>query len=347
MSISQKWEKGAYLFSMTKRLFVTGAAGFIGFHLSLALLKRGDFVVGLDNFNSYYDPLLKRRRAERLLQAGAEVIEGDICDKEKLFSLIEKIKPTHVVHLAAQAGVRHALKDPESYVKSNLEGFVNVLESLKNHPEIRFLYASSSSVYGQNEKTPFSIDDRTDRPANLYAATKKSGELLAAAYHHIYGLPVTGLRFFTVYGPWGRPDMAYYAFTEAILKGRPIELFNEGKMARDFTYIDDIVEGTLAAIDLGSSEELFNLGHSHPILLLDFVETLEKLLGKKAKKVFLPPKKGEVLPTAADIEKSRQKLAFSPKVDLKTGLSHFVEWFKSFSLKGEKDISVKKGMNNE
>ncbi|HEY5260224.1 MAG TPA: NAD-dependent epimerase/dehydratase family protein, partial [Rhabdochlamydiaceae bacterium] len=232
-------------------IFITGIAGFIGFHVAEALRRRGDTVVGCDNFNSYYDPKLKRDRAALLEKQGVKIIEMDICDGPLLEKHVRENKITHFLHLAAQAGVRHSIKHPEDYVASNLEGFVQVIEVIRRHPKIPFIYASSSSVYGLNKKIPFSESDPTDMPTSLYGATKKSNELVAHAYHHMYGISVTGLRFFTVYGPWGRPDMAYFSFTDNILKGKPLQIFNEGKMKRDFTYIDDIVAGTLAAIDLG------------------------------------------------------------------------------------------------
>ncbi len=241
-----------------KTILLTGAAGFIGFHTALALVKRGDTVIGLDNFNSYYSPKLKKERALQLRAHGIEVVEADINDRATLHGLFEEHPITDTLHLAAQAGVRYARKHPEAYLSSNIDGFLSILETLRLHPTVKLTYASSSSVYGRNEKTPFAVTDRTDQPANLYAATKKANELMAYSYHHLYDIPMTGLRFFTVYGPWGRPDMAYYSFTEKILKGEPIHLFNEGKMRRDFTYIDDVVRGTLAALDYDSGYEIFN-----------------------------------------------------------------------------------------
>ena len=240
-----------------KRIFVTGIAGFIGFHLALALKKRGDAVYGCDNFNTYYDPELKKERARRLELCGIPVIDCDIVDRKPLENALEKNEITHLVHLAAQAGVRYSLHHPESYVHSNLNGFVHILELLRLFPSIKLTYASSSSVYGLNAKTPFSETDPVDRPASFYGATKRSNELIAHSYHHLHGLSCTALRFFTVYGPWGRPDMAYYAFTKAILREEPIAVFGEGKLLRDFTYIDDIVQGTLAAIDLRSCKRNF------------------------------------------------------------------------------------------
>lgn len=317
---------------MKKRILVTGAAGFIGFHLAEKLAKRGDFVIGYDNFNAYYPPSLKRERAKLLKNLNIDVIEGDICDKT-LLDVIEKKEITHLVNLAAQAGVRHSLTHPEHYLKSNIDGFVNVLETCRK-ANIPLTYASSSSVYGNNQKVPFSIEDRVDNQASLYGVTKRTNELLANTYHHLYGIPVTGLRFFTVYGPWGRPDMAYYKFTKAVLEGTEITIFHEGKLRRDFTYIDDIVNGTVSAIDLEAPCELFNLGHHKPITVLDFVNLLENILGKKAKKQFLPMQPGDVLETFADISHSQQKLGFYPSTPIEKGLKSFVEWYLG-RVKGE------------
>jgi len=313
-----------------KNILITGAAGFIGFHLARHLSNRGDNVVGFDNFNDYYAPQLKRDRAKKLKKEGVEVIEGDICDNTLLHETIQKHRITHLVHLAAQAGVRYSIANPQAYLKANLEGFLNILEACRRFPCIKLTYASSSSVYGMNTKVPFSEEDRTDHQASLYGATKKSNELMAYSYHQLYNIPVTGLRFFTVYGPWGRPDMAYFSFTNAILNDQPVEIFNQGKMQRDFTYIDDIVEGTTAAIDLESPCEIFNLGNHKPVELLQFVKILEKALGKKAQKKLLPMQPGDVPSTYADIEFSRLKLGFSPKVTLEEGIPRFVEWYKEY-----------------
>lgn len=311
---------------MQKRVFITGAAGFIGYHLGQALHSRGDVVQGFDNFNGYYDPQLKRDRAKLL---DFEVLEGDITEKS-LEAAIEKFQPTHIVHLAAQAGVRYSLVNPQAYIKTNVEGFTNVLEICRKMPHVPLIYASSSSVYGANEKIPYSEADRTDHPVSLYGATKKSNEVLAQSYHHLFGIKTTGLRFFTVYGPYGRPDMALFLFTDAILKGKPIDLFNHGKMERDFTYIDDIVSGTVAAIDLGSECEIFNLGNHQSVNLLRFVEIIEKSLGKEANKNFKPMQPGDVLRTFADIEKSQQMLKFTPKTALEVGVPKFIEWYRSY-----------------
>jgi len=315
--------------NMKKNVFVTGVAGFIGFHLARHLHARGDYVVGYDNFNEYYDPGLKLERANELKKLGIKVFKGDICQKEKLFKAIKNHKISHIAHMAAQAGVRYSLVNPQAYVKSNLEGFVNILEACR-HSSIKLTYASSSSVYGLNTKVPFSITDPCDRQASLYGATKKSNELMAHTYHHLYGIPVTGLRFFTVYGPWGRPDMAYFSFTKAILEGKPIELFNHGLMQRDFTYIDDIIDGTIAAIDLEAPLELFNLGNHKPEKLLTMIKILEEHLGKNAEKILAPMQPGDVLTTYADIDHSKERLGFDPKTSLKKGLKNFVDWYREY-----------------
>lgn len=311
-----------------KRILVTGAAGFIGFHLCQALKARGDFVLGLDNFNSYYTPLLKERRAALLEAAGISVLKADCCDKASLLSLFETEKFTHVAHLAAQAGVRYARSHPEAYLKSNLEGFLSLLETLKHHPQTKLVYASSSSVYGTNEKIPFSVTDPTDHPANFYAATKKANELMAYSYHHLHGISMVGLRYFTVYGPWGRPDMAAFLFAEAITKGKPLHLFNKGQMKRDFTYISDAIEGTLAALDYDTSFEVFNLGNCHPEPLFKLVELLEEELGKKAKIILEEPSPGEVEVTYADIQSATEKLGFIPQIPLSQGIKEFIKWYK-------------------
>lgn len=317
-----------------KRILITGAAGFIGYHLATQLKNRGDFVIGVDNFNAYYDPQLKRDRAAELQKIGVDVLQTDICEKNFLKLLLLRYGITHVVHLAAQAGVRHSLYEPDDYVSANLQGFVSVLEACRHFPDLKLTYASSSSVYGLNQKVPFKEADKTDQPTNLYGATKKSNEVLAHSYHHLYGLHVTALRYFTVYGPWGRPDMAYYRFTRQICEGEPIQVFNHGLMRRDFTYIDDIVEGSKAAIDLGAPCEVFNLGNHRPINLLYLIELLEKTLGKKAIKEMHPMQPGEVIETYADIEKSSQLLNFKPAVSLEEGILRFTEWFKAYHTSG-------------
>lgn len=314
-----------------KKILVTGAAGFIGYHLALKLCQCGDAVFGLDNFNEYYSVQLKLDRSGLLQKKGISIVNGDICQPELLKALIEEHQITHIVHLAAQAGVRYSLLNPQAYIKANLEGFVNILELCKAFPSIKLVYASSSSVYGLNRKTPFSETDLTDQQASLYGATKKANELFASTYHHLYNISAIGLRFFTVYGPWGRPDMAYYSFTKAIMEGRPIELYNNGKMLRDFTYIDDIVEGIRAAMDKGKGCEVYNLGNHKPVELFHFVEVLESAIGKKAEKKYLPMQPGDVPATYADIEKSAAALNFSPKISLEEGLPKFVEWYKKYT----------------
>ena len=312
------------------RIFITGIAGFIGFHVARALNARGDFVIGCDNFNPYYDPKLKRMRAALLKEHGIQVIEADISNQAVLEKAVIDHQITHFLHLAAQAGVRYSMKHPQSYVDSNLNGFVQVIEVIRRHPQIPFVYASSSSVYGLNKKTPFAESDPTDSPSNLYGATKKTNELIAQSYHNLYGLSVTGLRYFTVYGPWGRPDMAYFSFAEAITQGKEIQIYNQGQMKRDFTYIDDIVEGTIGAIDLGAPNEIFNLGHHQPEEILRVVSLLEELIGKTAITKLLPDQAGEIPITYADITKAQEKLKFTPKVSLDTGLKKFFSWYQDW-----------------
>jgi UDP-glucuronate 4-epimerase len=314
-----------------KRVLVTGAAGFIGFHCCQALVARGDFVIGIDNFNDYYDPKLKRGRQEILLKQGIEIIDADICDGEILSQLVQKDQISHILHLAAQAGVRYSLENPQAYIHSNIDGFLSILELCRKYAHLKLTYASSSSVYGLNSKIPFSESDRTDHQASLYGVTKKSNELMAASYHHLFQIPVTGLRFFTVYGPWGRPDMAYYTFTRDILAGRPISVFNHGDMMRDFTYIDDIVSGVLSAIDRESPCAVYNLGNNTPERLGTFIEIIENSLGVKGIKKMVPMQAGDVLSTYADISLSQRELGFSPKTSLAQGIPKFVEWYRSYS----------------
>ncbi|NGX27894.1 MAG: UDP-N-acetylglucosamine 4-epimerase [Candidatus Anoxychlamydiales bacterium] len=314
-----------------KNVFVTGAAGFIGFHLCLHLKKRNDFVIGLDNFNSYYDVKLKNERAKILKENNIEVIKADINDKKILEKIIEENNISHIVHLAAQAGVRYSFENPSTYVNSNLVGFVNLLEVLKKFKNVtKFIFASSSSVYGLNTKTPYSPADKTDNPTNLYGATKKANEAIAYAYHHLYKIPMIGLRYFTVYGPYGRPDMAYFKFTKNILDGKEIEIFNNGDMLRDFTYIDDIIDGTIKALDKINTFEIFNLGNNSPINLLDFISIIEKKLNKKALKKLLPFQKGEMQSTFADITTSKEKLDFQPTTKIETGMDKFIDWYISY-----------------
>jgi len=317
-------------------ILITGAAGFIGFHVTKALLDRGDRVVGIDNLNDYYDVRLKEARLA-LLSAypGFLFAKLDVADRDGVFALVERHKDLRsVIHLAAQAGVRYSLENPYAYVDSNVMGTLVMLEAARRIDGLTAItYASSSSVYGANQKQPFSVEDRVDDPVSLYAATKRSCELLARAYSHLYGLPATGLRFFTVYGPWGRPDMAAYLFTRAILGGQPIRVFNEGRMARDFTYIDDIVAGTLAAHDrppADGAHQIYNLGNHHPEQLLDFIAVLERLLGRTATKEFLPLQPGDVPESFADIEASRRDLGFDPRTTIEVGLARFVEWYRQY-----------------
>lgn len=312
------------------RIFITGIAGFIGYHLALALHKRGDVVIGCDNFNDYYDTELKKTRAKNLKESGIEIFKLDITDSAALEKYLVEFTITHLVNLAAQAGVRYSISHPESYVHSNLNGFISVMEAVKRHPHIKVVYASSSSVYGLNKKIPFSESDPTDQPANLYAATKKSNELIAFSYHNLYGISATGLRFFTVYGPWGRPDMAYFSFTKAIVEGKRIYLYNQGNMERDFTYIDDVIKGIVASLDLKAKCEVFNLGNCHPESILKLVDLIEKYTGKKAIRDFLPMQPGEVPITYADITKSNHSLNFWPTTSLEEGMERFVNWYLSF-----------------
>ncbi|HAZ15256.1 MAG TPA: protein CapI [Parachlamydiales bacterium] len=312
-----------------KRIFITGIAGFVGFHLARHLKRRGDAVCGLDNFNSYYDPLLKRERAALLKEEGILVFEGDVCDQTRLLDLFNRYNPSHLVHLAAQAGVRYSLTHPDAYLQSNLSGMVHLLEACRTRADMELIFASSSSVYGLNRKIPFSESDPTDHPSNLYGASKKAGEMLAFSYHHLFGIPLRILRFFTVYGPWGRPDMAYFSFTKAILENRPIPLFHNGQMRRDFTYIDDIVRGIAAAVDLNAPFEIFNLGNEKPESVATLVNLLEKKLGKKALVTPLPKQVEEVETTFADISKAKKELAFHPMTSLSEGLDHFLKWYLS------------------
>lgn len=281
-------------------------------------------MIGCDNFNNYYSPDLKKMRADYLRTLGVEVLDQDI----QSLTLPDK-KFTHVVHLAAQAGVRYSITHPQPYVDSNLDGFLKILEHCRNIPDVKLIFASSSSVYGGNTKVPFSETDPTDNPISLYAATKKAGELLAKSYHHLYHIPMAGLRFFTVYGPWGRPDMAYYSFADKILSGEPIPVFNHGKMERDFTYIDDIVQGTVSAIDHCEGFEIYNLGNNQPEPLMKLITLLETHLGKKAQIDFKEMQKGDVTTTFADIQKAERNLGFKPTTSLETGIEKFVAWHQS------------------
>jgi len=313
------------------RYFITGVAGFIGFHVARALLARSDVVVGLDNINDYYDPALKKDRLEQLEAFNNfTFIRGDLIDYSLLEYLFRKNYFDKVCHLAAQAGVRYSLKNPFVYQKSNLEGFLNILELCRNFNIKNLVYASSSSVYGTNKKIPFSEKDMTESPISIYAATKKANELMVYTYHHLYGLKCTGLRFFTVYGPWGRPDMAYFKFTRAIVEEKEIEVYNYGKMKRDFTYIDDILSGVIAALDKDYDFEIFNLGNSSPVELNYFIECIEKELGKKSRKIFLPMQVGNVEVTYADINHSRKKLGFAPRTSIEEGIEKFIKWYREY-----------------
>jgi len=316
---------------MARTILITGAAGFIGFHCCKKLLDMGNRVIGVDNMNSYYDPSLKEARLNILKEYSEFVFfQESIHDLDAMGKIFRKYDIDIICNLAAQAGVRYSIKDPFSYQKSNLEGFLNIMEMARRYKVQNFVYASSSSVYGKSRNTPFSIEDRADTPVSLYGATKRANELIAHAYHHLYNIPCTGLRYFTVYGPWGRPDMAYFLFTDAIIKGRPIKVFNYGNMKRDFTYIDDIIEGTISAINRAAPFDIFNLGNSHPVSLMEFITILEELLGKEAKKEFLPMQPGDVPETAADIKRSTEILRFKPRTSLREGLKKFVSWYREY-----------------
>lgn len=331
------------------KILVTGAAGFIGMHLSLRLLERGDEVVGLDNLNDYYDVTLKEARLARLLAyPNFRHARLDLADTEGVGALFAREGFQRVVNLAAQAGVRYSLTNPHAYVQSNLVGFVNILEGCRHTGVEHLAYASSSSVYGGNKRLPFSEHQSVDHPVSLYAATKKSNELMAHTYSHLFHLPTTGLRFFTVYGPWGRPDMALFLFTKAILEGRPIDVFNHGKMQRDFTYIDDIVEGVIRVLDNPAAPNpafdplqpdpatsnvpyrVFNIGNHNPVELMAYVETLEQCLGRKAEKNFLPLQDGDVPATSADTTELAAAVGFAPATPVTEGVARFVAWYRDY-----------------
>ncbi|MGE7766817.1 NAD-dependent epimerase [Peribacillus sp. NPDC096540] len=334
------------------KILVTGAAGFIGFHLTKRLLAQDINVIGVDNINGYYDVLLKKDRLKILEKnPNFEFYKIDISNKEKLNQIFKDRTIHIVINLAAQAGVRYSLDNPDSYVNSNLVGFVNVLEACRQYNVEHLIYASSSSVYGANTNIPFSTKDSVDHPVSLYAATKKSNELMAHTYSHLFNIPTTGLRFFTVYGPWGRPDMAYYSFTRNIIEEKTIRVFNNGDMRRDFTYIDDIVEGIIRLLDNPpiyiekwdranpdpsssyAPYKIYNIGNNNPIKLMDFINTLEKLIGKKAKIEFLPMQPGDVKETYADISDLHADVGFSPSTTVEQGLTQFVNWYNKYYIK--------------
>ena len=314
-----------------QKILITGAAGFIGYHLSRSLLKDGAIILGIDNLNNYYDTGLKEQRLKRLKGFKNFTFKKiDLIDEKKLNNVFLNFNPSIVIHLAAQAGVRYSIENPRAYLDSNLIGFHNIIEQCRRCKINKLIYASSSSIYGLNEKIPFSVNDKTDYPVSLYGATKKSNELVAHAYSHLYGVKTIGLRFFTVYGPWGRPDMAYFSFTKKIIEGRKIEVFNHGNMQRDFTYIDDIVVGIRNTIDKDFNFEIFNLGNSKSEDLMTMIRIIEKELNINAKIVFKDMQAGDVFKTYADIKKSSKMLDFKPKVSLQVGLKRTIDCYKSF-----------------
>ena len=330
------------------KVLVTGAAGFIGMHVAQRLLARGDAVVGLDNLNDYYDPQLKRDRLARLAHERLSFVKLDVENRAGMAELFARERFDRVVHLAAQAGVRYSLVNPHAYVDSNVTGFLNVLEGCRHHGVKHLVYASSSSVYGGNTRMPFSEHDGVDHPVSLYAATKKANELMAHTYSHLYGVPTTGLRFFTVYGPWGRPDMALFLFTKAILEGRPIDVFNHGQMVRDFTFIDDIAEGVVRTLDRVASPDpaydpnqgdpatsnvpfrIFNIGNHEPVQLMEFIGAIEAALGREAKKNYLPLQSGDVPATSADVEELAAWTGFRPGTSVDEGVKRFIAWYREY-----------------
>jgi UDP-glucuronate 4-epimerase len=334
---------------MSSKVLLTGAAGFIGMHLALRLLARGDSVIGIDNLNNYYDVSLKKARLARLVpHPNFRFIKADVADRSAMALLFEQERVERVVHLAAQAGVRYSITHPHAYIDANLQGFINIMEGCRHQDIHHLVYASSSSVYGGNTKLPFTESDAVDHPVSLYAATKKANELMAHTYSHLYRLPTTGLRFFTVYGPWGRPDMALFIFTKAILEGRAIDVFNHGQMVRDFTFIDDIVEGALRVLDKPATPNpnfdasqpdaassnapyrVFNIGNSHPTPLMDYITAIEDALGIKAIKNFLPMQAGDVPATSANTDALHDWVGFKPETPVKEGVDRFVNWYKSY-----------------
>lgn len=320
------------------KILITGVAGFVGFHLSRKLLNQGVEVIGFDNINDYYDVKLKNSRLELLEKyKNFTFIKGDLANNNEVVKVFEENKPEIVVNLAAQAGVRYSIENPKAYMDSNVTGFFNILEACRHYPVEHLLYASSSSVYGNQEKTPFSTCDNVDNPISLYAATKKSNELMAHTYSHLYDIPSTGLRFFTVYGPYGRPDMAYFGFTKKIIEGSTIKVFNEGNMFRDFTYIDDIVQGIENMLlnppqgkDGKAPYRVYNIGNNKPEQLMHFIETLEIAIGKEAKKEFLPMQQGDVYQTYADVSDLMNDFDFKPSTSIAEGLEKFVAWYKEY-----------------
>lgn len=325
-------------FDPAKTVFITGAAGFIGFHLARRLLSLGAVVVGLDNLNDYYDVSLKESRLVILeKESKFTFVKGDLADEACVEKIFADFRPDIVVNLAAQAGVRYSIDHPRSYIQSNIVGFFNILEACRHHPVEHLLFASSSSVYGMQRKTPFATTDNVDHPISLYAATKKSDELMAYTYSHLYGISATGLRFFTVYGPFGRPDMAYFKFTNKIVRGEPIQIYNNGDMYRDFTYIDDIVRGVENMLcnppkpnDMGDRYKVYNIGNNKPEKLMDFIRTLEEAIGQEAQKEYLPMQPGDVYQTYADVSDLIRDFDFKPDTSIKEGLGRFATWYKEY-----------------
>lgn len=321
-----------------KTVLITGGAGFIGYFLSRRLLEKGIRVIGYDNLNSYYDVELKKHRLDCLKKyPNYNFIKGDLEDKKLLNDIFEEKSPQIVVNLGAQAGVRYSIESPDTYINSNIIGFYNILECCRYNPVEHLIYASSSSVYGANTKIPFSVDDKTDSPVSLYAATKKSNELMAYCYSKLYGIPATGLRFFTVYGPMGRPDMAYFSFTQKIFSDIPIKIYNNGDMYRDFTYVEDIITGIEKLLDIapakdqnGVSHKVYNIGNNNPVKLMDFIEVLEDIIGKKARKEFYPMQPGDVYRTYADIDDLMRTINFKPTTSIREGLEKFVSWYREY-----------------
>src|SRR5689334_16463986 len=317
------------------KVLVTGVCGFIGMHAARKLLARGDEVCGIDNLNDYYEVSLKEARLRQLSELpGFHFERVDVADRQALPQFFKRHAPQRVLHLAAQAGVRYSLQNPNAYIDSNLVGFGNILDACRHNAIGHLVYASSSSVYGANQKQPFSVGDNVDHPVSLYAATKRANELMAYVYSHLYQLPTTGLRFFTVYGPWGRPDMAIFSFTKAILEGRPIQVYNQGLMKRDFTYVDDIVEGVIRVLDATPSDgvphKLYNIGNHDPVKLLDFIGVLEKCLGKKAIRELLPMQPGDVPETFADVDDLVRDVGFHPNTPIEEGIQRFTDWYRAY-----------------